>query len=35
MTRNEILEVTEKIYNKIIEKYGESNHHETLPYVAI
>ena len=35
MNRNTIQNVTETIYNKVINRYGESNHHETLPYVAI
>ena len=35
MTRNEILEVTEKVYNKVMDYYGESKHHQTPPYIAI
>jgi hypothetical protein len=35
MTRKEIQQVTEEVYNKVIEKYGESKYHNYLPYVAI
>jgi len=35
MTRKEIQQVTEEVYNKVIEKYGESKYHNHLPYVAI
>ena len=35
MTRKEIQAVTEKVYNKVTKRYGESNHHQTLPYVTI
>ena len=35
MTRKEIQEVTEKVYNNIINKYGESKYHDSLPFVAI
>ena len=35
MTRNEILEVTEKVYNKVMDYYGESKHNQTPPYIAI
>lgn len=35
MTRTEIQTVTEEVYNKVIEYYGESTHHEYVPFVAI
>jgi hypothetical protein len=35
MTRNEIQEITEKVYDKVIKKYGESKHHSELPWVSI
>jgi hypothetical protein len=35
MTRKEIQAVTEEVYNKVIEYYGESKYHKHLPYVSI
>ena len=35
MKREEILQVTENVYNKIIEHYGESKHYNRTPYVSI
>ena len=35
MTRKEIQKITEKIYNQVIDYYGESNHQDDVPYVAI
>ena len=35
MTRQEIQAVTEEVYNKVIEYYGESKYHKHLPYVSI
>ena len=35
MTRKEIQTITEQVYNKVINHYGESNHHEDVPFVAI
>lgn len=35
MTKEEIQQVTEKIYNKVIEKYGESKHQSHLPFISI
>ena len=35
MTRKEIQKITEKIYNQVIDYYGESNHQDDVPYIAI
>jgi len=35
MTRKEIQQVTEEVYNKVITHYGESNHHTYPPFVAM
>jgi hypothetical protein len=35
MTRKEIQKVTEEVYDKVIEKYGQSKYHKFLPYVSI
>jgi len=35
MTRQEIIEVTERIYNNVMDHYGESKHHSFFPHVSI
>lgn len=35
MTRKEIQRITEEVYNKVINHYGESKYHEDVPFVAI
>lgn len=35
MTKKDFKELTAEIYSRIVDHYGESRHHETLPYVAI
>ena len=35
MDREKILETTERVYERIIRHYGESKHHNFLPFVSI
>jgi hypothetical protein len=35
MTRDEIQSITEKIYNNIVDRYGESKYHNNTPYISI
>jgi len=35
MTRKEIKQVTEEVYNKVMSVYGESKHHSHPPFVSI
>lgn len=35
MKRTEIQSITEKVYEKVVNHYGESKHHNHFPYIAI